>query len=114
MTQRVALNQEVLFNTNVLTSTCTLLHSRMYLHWCAQVFGMDTFYVTATERSPLAVLFRGNLRAQDSSEVFAAIQTRLAAEEGLSDRVQLLLMPDPSPFNSAGDMMASQESGEPR
>jgi hypothetical protein len=80
----------------------------------AQVFGMDTFYVTATERSPLAVLFRGNLRAQDSSEVFATIQSRLAAEEGLRDRVQLLLMPDPSPFNSAGDMMASQESGEPR
>ncbi|KAG5191960.1 hypothetical protein JKP88DRAFT_7497 [Tribonema minus] len=71
---------------------------------------MDTFYVTQTERSPLAVLFRGNLRKQDSEAVFAKVQERLQAQPGgLGERVQLLLMPDFTP-PSMDDMDAGEDA----
>ena len=36
---------------------------------CHQVFGMDTFYVTATEKSPFATLYKGNMRGKSTEEV---------------------------------------------
>jgi hypothetical protein len=49
---------------------------------------MDTFYVTQTERSPLAVLFRGNLRQQDSAAAFAKVQERLQVRRAVTPAVQ--------------------------
>jgi Zn-dependent protease len=61
-----------------------------------EVFTMDTFYVTAVESTPVLSLFRGNLRS-DSAEVFKRVQQKLSAVPGLADRVQVFLMPDPTP-----------------
>lgn len=63
-----------------------------------QVFQSSSFYLTGTERSPLAVLFRGNIKKQDNTAAFEEIQGRLNAIEGLRDRVLLLLMADPTPL----------------
>jgi len=60
------------------------------------VFGPETFFVSGEEVSPYIALYRGTLRGE-SDEVFNKVQERLAAVPGLSDRVQLLLMPDPTP-----------------
>ncbi|CAN0145989.1 unnamed protein product [Pylaiella littoralis] len=64
----------------------------------SDVFGMESFYVTGMEKSPFAALYRGNMRGKDSEEVFEAVTTKLASIPGLSDRVQLFLMGDPTPL----------------
>eukprot|EP00904_Undaria_pinnatifida_P008140 jgi/Undpi1/4456/HiC_scaffold_17.g07810.m1 len=85
-----------------------------------EVFGMDTFYVTATEKSPFATLYKGNMRGKSTEEVwfhqptcrlnsthhpnhsigqvFEAVTKKLDALPGLGDRVQLFLMEDPTPL----------------
>ncbi|CBN77543.1 conserved unknown protein [Ectocarpus siliculosus] len=85
----------------------------------SDVLGMKTFYVTGMEKSPFAALYRGNMRGKSSEEcsegvkkdgapnrrwasfhqeVFEAVTAKLESIPGLSDRVQLFLMGDPTPL----------------
>ncbi|CAM9238648.1 unnamed protein product [Ectocarpus sp. 6 AP-2014] len=64
----------------------------------SDVLGMETFYVTGMEKSPFAALYRGNMRGKSSEEVFEAVTAKLESIPGLSDRVQLFLMGDPTPL----------------
>ncbi|CAN0397354.1 unnamed protein product [Ectocarpus sp. 12 AP-2014] len=59
---------------------------------------METFYVTGMEKSPFAALYKGNMRGKSSEEVFEAVTAKLESIPGLSDRVQLFLMGDPTPL----------------
>jgi hypothetical protein len=64
------------------------------------------FYLTSSESVPCAAIFRGNIRTplgginstddrNHTAMVFEEIQNRLAVQ-GLSDQVQLFIMPDPA------------------
>ncbi|CAM9607980.1 unnamed protein product, partial [Ectocarpus sp. 13 AM-2016] len=64
----------------------------------SDVLGMETFYVTGMEKSPFAALYKGNMRGKSSEEVFEAVTAKLESIPGLSDRVQLFLMGDPTPL----------------
>uniref|UniRef100_A0A7S0NP46 Peptidase M50 domain-containing protein n=1 Tax=Calcidiscus leptoporus TaxID=127549 RepID=A0A7S0NP46_9EUKA len=72
----------------------------------ARVFDIQSFYVTAVERSPVGTIFRGNLRA-NASFAFHRVAERVAAEPELAD-VLFLLVQDPSAL-TVDDVQSGKE-----
>ena len=63
----------------------------------AEVFDLKSFYVTDVESTVVGTVFRGNLRA-DADAVYQRVQDALAKAPELAEKVQLLLLPDPTPI----------------